>query len=154
MPPRITSNSTLPCEAPLELLVPAAEGARGASSAPWPWPAIQARGSPWPAGSDGVHVDQQFRRASRLAVYQLDAAWARLDQTFTFAPEGSVRTEERLEAIGGAAIVVGTVFGPSSVARLAERGIRAATARPGTRIAELLARFARLEREAHVPGPS
>ncbi|HZY05029.1 MAG TPA: NifB/NifX family molybdenum-iron cluster-binding protein [Anaeromyxobacteraceae bacterium] len=105
------------------------------------------------ATSDGVHVDQQFRRASRLAVYQLDAAGPRLDQTFAFAPDGSVRTEERLEAIGGAAIVVGTVFGPSSVARLAERGIRAATARPGTRIAKLLARFARLEREAHVPGP-
>src|SRR5574342_1283056 len=93
------------------------------------------------ATSDGVHVDQQFRRASRLAVHQLDAAGPRLDQTFAFAPDGSVRTEERLEAIGGAAIVVGTVFGPSSVARLAERGIRAATARPGTRIAKLLARF-------------
>ena len=105
------------------------------------------------ATSDGVHIDQQFQRASRLAVYQLDATGPRHDQTFTFAPDRSLRTEVRLEAIGGAAIVVGTVFGPSSVARLAQRGIRAATARPGTRIAELLARLAGLEREAHMPGP-
>jgi hypothetical protein len=56
-------------------------------------------------------------------------------------PDRSVKTEERLVAIHGAAIVFGTAFGPSSAARLHARGVRPATAPPGTRIEELLSRL-------------
>jgi predicted Fe-Mo cluster-binding NifX family protein len=104
------------------------------------------------ASGDGVHLDQQFRRASRIAVYQVGPAGPRLDQTFTFAADRSVRTEERLASIRDAAIVFGTAFGPSTAARLLSRGIRPATARTGTRIAELLSRFNQLERISDTRG--
>lgn len=93
------------------------------------------------ATSDGVHLDEQFRRASRIAVYELGPAGAQLERTFTFAADRSVKTEERLVAIHGAAIVFGTAFGPSSAARLHARGVRPATAPPGTRIEDLLSRL-------------
>jgi nitrogen fixation protein NifX len=92
------------------------------------------------ATSDGVHVDQQFRRASSLAVYEVTSSGHRLDRVCPFAPDRSVKTEERLEAIEGASIVYGVAFGPSSVLRLFQRGIRAATAPAGTRIDAVLAR--------------
>jgi nitrogen fixation protein NifX len=91
------------------------------------------------ATSDGVHLDQQFRRASRVVVYELGPDGPRLDGAFEFPPDRAVKTEERLRAIRGAAIVFGTAFGPSSAARIAARGIRPATAPAGTRIADLLA---------------
>jgi nitrogen fixation protein NifX len=94
------------------------------------------------ATSDGVHLDQQFRRASRVAVYELGPAGPRLEHTFTFATDRSVKTDERLGVVLGAAIVFGVAFGPSSAARLAAQGIRPATAQPGTPIADLLARAA------------
>ncbi len=93
------------------------------------------------ATSDGVHLDEQFRRASRLDVYEVGPAGPRLHETFTFAPDRSVKTDERLGAIQGAAIVFGTAFGPSSAGRVAAHGIRPATAAAGTPIAELLSRF-------------
>lgn len=93
------------------------------------------------ATSDGVHLDQQFRRAARLAVYELRPTGPRLEQVFAFAPDRAVKTEERLAAVRGVSVVYGTAFGPSSAARLAQRGIRAATAPAGTPIADLLARF-------------
>ena len=93
------------------------------------------------ATSDGVYVDEQFRRASRIEVYELGPAGPRLERSLTFETDRSVKTEERLGAIRGAAIVFGTAFGPSSAARLHERGVRPATAAKGTRIDALLARF-------------
>jgi predicted Fe-Mo cluster-binding NifX family protein len=97
------------------------------------------------ATGDGEHVDEQFRRASRLVVYDLGPAGPRLDRTCTFPADRELRSEERIRAIDGASIVFVVAIGPSSAARLARRGIRAATAPAGTRIADLLARLAHAE---------
>jgi nitrogen fixation protein NifX len=94
------------------------------------------------ATSDGVHLDEQFRRASRLDVYELGEQGARLHGSHTFPPDRTVKTEARLMAIAGAEIVYGTAFIPSAAARIAATGIRPATAPRGTPIAELLERLA------------
>jgi nitrogen fixation protein NifX len=93
------------------------------------------------ATSDGVHVDEQFRRATRLAIYELGPGGARLERVVVFAPDRSVRTDGRIDAIRDASVVFGTAFGPSSAVRVAASGIRPATAPAGTPIAELLARL-------------
>jgi nitrogen fixation protein NifX len=98
------------------------------------------------ATSDGVHLDQQFRRATRLVVFEVGPDGAHLTQSHSFSLDRSVKTEERLRAIDGASVVFGTAFGPSSAARVARRGIRPATAPAGTPIAELLPLFARAGR--------
>jgi nitrogen fixation protein NifX len=90
------------------------------------------------ATRDGVHVNEQLRRASRLAVYEVTAAGARLERTCHFASGAGLRTGERIDAIAGSAIVYVSAIGPSAAARLAARGIRAATAPAGTPIAHLL----------------
>jgi hypothetical protein len=100
------------------------------------------------ATGDGIHVDEQFRRASRLDVHEVTAEGHRLDRTCTFAADRSVKTDERLSAIEGVSIVFGVAYGPSSVLRLARRGVRAATAPAGTPIATVLERLVRTEREA------
>ena len=102
------------------------------------------------ATSDAVHVDQQFRRASSLAVYEVTSSGHRLDRVCSFPSDRSVKTEERLEAIQGTSIVYGVAFGPSSVLRLFQRGIRAATAPAGTRIDAVLARHVDAQRD--LPG--
>ena len=102
------------------------------------------------ATSDGVHVDQQLRRASRLDVYEVGPRGLRLDRTFTFPPDRSVKTDERLEAIRGAAIVFGTAFGPSSAARVASRVLRT----PGRGDAGQAARFARFSANSLVSSRS
>jgi len=106
------------------------------------------------ATSDGVHVDEQFRRASSLAVYEVTATGHRLDRRCAFAADRSIKTDERLVAILGASIVYGVAFGPSSVLRLVQRGIRAATAPAGTRIDAVLARHAEAQRDAALPALS
>ena len=93
------------------------------------------------ATSDGVHVDEEFRRASRLALYEVGPAGPRLEETFAFDGDRGARTDERLSAIDGAAIVYGVAFGPSSAARIAARGIQPATAPVGTPISRLLLRY-------------
>lgn len=93
------------------------------------------------ATSDGVHVDQEFRRATGLAVYEVGPEGHRHLQTMGFPIEHSARTEERLAAIRGAGIVFGVAFSPSSAVRIAARGIRPATAPAGTPIDALLARL-------------
>ena len=93
------------------------------------------------ATSDGVHLDERFRRASRLDVYEVDERGARLHGSHTFPPDRTVKTEARLIAIAGASIVYGTAFIPSAAARIAASGIRPATAPTGTPIAELLERL-------------
>ncbi len=103
------------------------------------------------ATSDGVHVDQQFRRASSLAVYEVGPTGHRLDRVCAFAPDRAVKTEQRLDAIRGAAIVYGVAFGPSSVLRLFQRGIRAATAPAGTPIGTVLARHVEARRDPSLP---
>ena len=103
------------------------------------------------ATGDGVHVNEQFRRASQLAVYEITSSGHRLDRVATFAPDRSIKTEERLNAIGDADIVFGVAFGPSSVLRLVQRGVRAATAPAGTRIDAVLARHVEAQRDTALP---
>jgi predicted Fe-Mo cluster-binding NifX family protein len=100
------------------------------------------------ATRDLVHVDEQFRRASSLAVYESDADGHRLVVVHRFAPDRSVKTAERMKAIEGVALVYGVAFLPSTVARLARTGIRAATAPAGAAIEALLAE---LDREGRSP---
>ena len=104
------------------------------------------------ATTDGVHVDEQFRRASHLAVYEVTAEGHRLERMWAFAPDRSIKTEERIQAIAGASIVYGVAYGPSSVNRLVRRGIRAATAPAGTLIEAVLARFVEAARDGSRPG--
>jgi nitrogen fixation protein NifX len=93
------------------------------------------------ATADREHVNEQFRRASHLVVYEVSPTGWRHERTCVFPPERALRTDERIGAIAGAAIVFVTAIGPSSAARLAQRGIRAATAPEGTRISDLLVRL-------------
>lgn len=90
------------------------------------------------ATRDGQHVTEQFRRAPRLVVYEVTAAGARLDRTVSFPTTAGARTDERIRAIAGATLVYVSAIGPSTAARLASSGIRAATAGATTRIHELL----------------
>jgi predicted Fe-Mo cluster-binding NifX family protein len=97
------------------------------------------------ATSDHATVDQQFRRASRLAVYEVGADGHRLLGTHSFPPDRAIKTRERMKAIDGVSVVYGVAFLPSTVARLRQGGIRAATAPAGTPIASLLAELERQE---------
>lgn len=94
------------------------------------------------ATSDGVHVDQQVRRASRLDIYEVASGSPRLVDSWSFSSDRSVKTAERVEVLAGVGVVFGTAFSPSSAARFARAGIQPATAPKGTPVAELLARFA------------
>jgi nitrogen fixation protein NifX len=93
------------------------------------------------ATSDGVHLDQQVRRASRLDIYEVGAEGVRLVDSWSFSSDRSVKTAERVEVLQGVEVVFGTAFSPSSAARFARAGVKPATAPKGTPIADLLARF-------------
>jgi nitrogen fixation protein NifX len=94
------------------------------------------------ATSDCTIVDEQFRRASHLVVYEITAGGHRLDRICAFPEDRSVKTQERIDAIQGASVVYVSAIGPSSAARLAAHGIRPATLAVGTAIAKVLAAFA------------
>ena len=100
------------------------------------------------ATRDGVHVNEQFRRASQIAVYEVTADGHRLDRMCTFSADRSVRTEERIRALAGVSIVYGVAYLPSTVQRLIRRGLRPATAPADTAIAAVLEKFVQLERDA------
>jgi nitrogen fixation protein NifX len=100
------------------------------------------------ATGDRVHVNEQFRRASHLAVYEVTADGHRLDRVCEFGPDRSIKTDDRIQAIAGASVVYGVAYGPSSVLRLVAHGIRAATAPAGTRIDALLSSLVQVERDA------
>lgn len=95
------------------------------------------------ATTDGEHVNEQVRRASRLDIYELGPDGPRLVDSWSFSSDRSVKTAERMDVLGGVEVVFGTAFSPSSAARFARAGVKPATAPKGTPIAELLARFAR-----------
>jgi nitrogen fixation protein NifX len=99
------------------------------------------------ATSNCALVDEQFRRASHLVVYEITANGHQLDRICAFPGDRTIRTEERIRAISGASIVYVTAIGPSSAARLAARGIRPATLPPGTTISRVLAAFEAHERD-------
>lgn len=90
------------------------------------------------ATRDGEHVGGQLRRAPRVAVYDVTAEGWQLARMCCFDPVAH-RSHHRIQAIAGAAIVFVGAIGPSLAARLAAIGVRAATAREGTPIRELLA---------------
>lgn len=96
------------------------------------------------ASSDCEHVNEQFRRSSQLVVYDVAAGGFRLDRIFEFPPGGGHGTDDRVRAIDGTTLVFVSAIGPSSAARLAAHGIRAATAPEGTRIQVLLAYVCRM----------
>lgn len=89
------------------------------------------------ATRDGVHVNEELRRSSGVVVYEVGAGVHRLARVATFAP-GAGRTEDRMLALAGCALVYVSAAGPSIAARLASRGIRVATAPVGTPIERLL----------------
>jgi nitrogen fixation protein NifX len=93
------------------------------------------------ATSDCTRVDEQFRRATHLAVYEITASGHRLDRICAFPLDRSVKTQQRIDAILGASVVYVSAIGPSSAARLAAHGIRPATLPTGTPIAKVLAAF-------------
>jgi nitrogen fixation protein NifX len=93
------------------------------------------------ATSDCLVVDEQFRRASHLVVYEITGSGHRLDGIRAFPADRSVKTQERIDAIQGASLVYVVAIGPSSAARLAAHGIRPATLPAGTPIARVLAAF-------------
>jgi nitrogen fixation protein NifX len=95
------------------------------------------------ATSDGVRVDQQVRRASRLDIYELGPDGPRLADSWSFSADRSVKTAERVEVLAGVEVVFGVAFSPSSAARFARAGVKPATAPKGTPIADLLERLAR-----------
>jgi nitrogen fixation protein NifX len=96
------------------------------------------------ATRDCEHVDEQLRRASHLVVYEVTASSSWLDRECTFAADAPHGTDARIRAIAGSAVVYVSAIGPSAAARLASRGIRAATAPSGTRIHALLAELRRM----------
>lgn len=95
------------------------------------------------ATGDLVSVNEHFRRASNLAVYEVGPTGHHRLAVSSFPRVRTIKTKERLEAIAGVSVVYGVAFLPSTVARLTERGIRAATAPPGTPIEEVLLELAR-----------
>ncbi len=97
---------------------------------------------------DDEHVQGQLRSAPRLLVYQVTAAGSRLERSCAFDPAAD-RSTHRLEALAGAALVYVAAIGPSMAARLAARGVQAATAREGTPIRDVLRS---LERRLRGPG--
>jgi nitrogen fixation protein NifX len=91
------------------------------------------------ATSDCTRVDEQFRRASHLVVYEITGSGHRLDGIRAFPQDRSVKTQARLDAIQGVSVVYVSAIGPSSAARLAAHGVRPAPVPAGTTIARVLA---------------
>ncbi len=94
------------------------------------------------ATTDWEHVQGQLRRARRLVVYEVMADGWRLYRSCSFE-DAAARSEHRIQALAGAAILYVAAIGPSTAARLAAHGIRAATAPEGTPIRDLLVGIAR-----------
>jgi nitrogen fixation protein NifX len=96
------------------------------------------------ATSDCERVDEEFRRASHLVVFELTPAGFRLDRVFAFPAGGRFGTDVRIRAVHDAAIVYVAAMGPSTAARLGAHGIQPATAPAGSPIRDLLAQTWRL----------
>src|SRR5512142_1459866 len=90
------------------------------------------------ATADGEHVHGELRRSPLLVVYEVTPAGFQLERASAFR-DRTARSEDRIGALIGAAVVYVAAIGPSTAARLAARGIRPATAPDGTPIRDLLA---------------
>jgi nitrogen fixation protein NifX len=82
-----------------------------------------------------------------VVVYDVSAQGIRFERACSFE-EVAARSEARIQALAGTAIVYVAAIGPSGAARLAARGIQAGTARRGTPIEDLLRKLER-ELKAH-----
>ena len=103
------------------------------------------------ATTDCTVVDDQFRRASRLAVYEITPTGHCLDRICAFPPDQPGGSEDRIRAIEDVSIVYVTAIGPSAAARLRVRGIGAATAPSGTSIATILASLHKPRKDTACP---
>ena len=91
------------------------------------------------ATSDLELVNEQFRSASHLVVYEITPGASLLERICVLPLDRKVGTDDRIRAIDGASIVFVSAIGPSLAVRLAQQGIRVATTPSGTRIAAVLA---------------
>lgn len=100
------------------------------------------------ATTDLVTVDAHFGTAPRLLLFDVGPGGAQEvgEVRFDVADEDGDHGKlgPRLGAVEGCALVFAAAVGPSAAAQLASRGARAAPARPGERIDELLGRLTRL----------
>lgn len=100
------------------------------------------------ATTDLETVDAHFGTAPGFLLCEVDAAAAVRVAELRFSPADEDgdhgKIGPRLAALDGCALLFAAAVGPSAVAQLASLGIRAAPARPGERIDDLLARLVRL----------
>ena len=90
------------------------------------------------ATRDGHHLDEQFRAAPRLVIYEVTAAgFLRHGEAAVSAAPGR-RSEAKAWALAGCDVLYAAAIGPSSVARLVARGIQVATAPLGAGIEDLV----------------
>lgn len=100
------------------------------------------------ATTDLVTVDAHFGTAPRFLLCEVSAAGPGPASEIRFGPADEDgdhgKLGPRLGVLEGCTLLFAAAVGPSAAAQLASRGVRAAAARPGERIDELLARLARL----------
>jgi nitrogen fixation protein NifX len=100
------------------------------------------------ATTDHVTVDAHFGTAPCFLLCEVDAAGAGPLEEVRFAEADEDgdhgKLGPRLGALEGCTLVFAAAVGPSAAAQLGSRGVRAAPARPGERIDELLPRLTRL----------
>lgn len=100
------------------------------------------------ATTDLETVDAHFGTAPSFVLWEVDAAGAALAAEVRFSPADEDgdhgKLGPRLLALEGCTLLFAAAVGPSAAAQLASRGIRAAPARPGERIGDLVPRLVRL----------
>lgn len=100
------------------------------------------------ATTDLVTVDAHFGTAPCFLLCEVDAGGPGpfTELRFSAADEDGDHGKlgPRLSALEGCTLLFAAAVGPSAVAQLASRGVRAAPARPGERVDELVQRLVRL----------
>jgi nitrogen fixation protein NifX len=107
------------------------------------------------ATTDLLTVDAHFGTAPSFLLCEVDAGGPGplTEVRFSAADEDGDHGKlgPRLGVLEGCTLLFAAAVGPSAVAQLASRGVRAAPARPGERIDELLVRLTRLMAGAPPP---
>lgn len=100
------------------------------------------------ATTDLVTVDAHFGTTPRLLFYEVDGAAARPAGEVAFLAVGEDgdhgKLGPRLDALAGCTLLYAAAIGPTAAAQVGARKVRAAQAKPGERIDELLPRLVRL----------
>jgi len=100
------------------------------------------------ATTDLETVDAHFGTSPRFLLCQVEVAGSAVVSEIRFAPADEDgdhgKLGPRLAALEGCTLLFAAAVGPSAAAQLASRGIRAAPARPGERIDDLLVRLVQL----------